>query len=329
MAWDEIIGQELPKRILQAHLKTNRVPNGYLLSGPDGVGKRRLALEMAKALNCESSQGRPCDSCRFCQQITRGTHPDVHGVLPGGASDQIKIDQIRHILGRIALRPFNARYQVVILEQAERLTEEAANSLLKSLEEPSAHTRFLLTTSQLSACLPTIRSRCQIIRCQPLAAMVIEKILLQADPPVDAQVAAMAAHLGTGSASLALDLAGRWEAYQKLLDRFAASDLVAWLESPAVETREEVKHLLDGLMGWLRDVAMAAAAADEPFHHTTHREAIFKQAQRIDLDRCFEASGRFVQLRESVDQFVSPRLIAAVARETWLSLIQPAASVKG
>ncbi len=322
MAWDEIIGQDLPKRILQTHLKDGRVANGYLICGPEGVGKKRLALEMAKALNCESEKSRPCGSCRFCQQITRGTHPDVHLVVPGGASDQIKIDQIRHILGRIGLRPFNARYQVVILEQAERLTEEAANSLLKSLEEPSAHTRFLLTTSQLSACLPTIRSRCQIIRAQPLAAEVIEKILLQADPPVDAQTAAMVAELSSGSASRALELARRWDAYQQLLNRFAGEDLKTWIESPAVETREEVRELLDGLMGWLRDVALAAATADEHVRHRQHREAIFKQASRIDLDRCLTAAEELIKLRESVDQFISPRLVAVVARETWLSLIQ-------
>jgi DNA polymerase-3 subunit delta' len=121
---------------------------------------------MAKALNClaPSAQDRPCDACIPCRHIARHIHPDVHWLSPGGSSDQVKIDAVRQVLGRIALRPFSGRYQAVLLDGAHRLTEEAANSLLKSLEEPPAHTRFVLTTSQLSRCLPTITSRCQLVR---------------------------------------------------------------------------------------------------------------------------------------------------------------------
>ena len=164
MAWSDVLDQEFTKRIWRTHLSTGRVANAYLLVGPGGIGKRRLAFEMAKALNCISEGERPCDTCITCGQIIRQVHPDVHVVIPAGASNQIGIEETRQLIGRVALRPFNARVQVAIIDGADRLTLEAANSLLKALEEPSPHTKFLLTTAQFGDCLPTITSRCQAIR---------------------------------------------------------------------------------------------------------------------------------------------------------------------
>jgi len=320
MAWSDILGQELAKRILQSHLARRRVPNAYLLAGPDGVGKRRLALEMAKALNCSAVEGRPCDACRPCAQIGRGVHPDVHAVIRGGASDQIKIDQIRHIIGRVALRPFSAAYQVVIIEAAERLTEEAGNSLLKVLEEPSSSTSFLLTTAHLGGCLPTIVSRCHLIRCQPLSADAVRRILTQTHG-VEPKTAEAVARLSSGSAVQAIDLAGRWAAYQQMVARLTGDAQASWLDASAPATRQDVAQLLDGMVAWLRDVAVSAAGGSQWITHAEHADALRRQAERIDVDRCLETAAELMRLRESADQFVSPRLIASLAREKWLSLV--------
>ena len=324
MAWRDVLGQELPKKILQTHLRTGRVANAYLLAGPEGVGKRRLALEMAKALNCAEGGIEPCERCSTCAQIQRGTHPDVHVMSPGGASDQIKIDEVRHLIGRLALRPFNARVQVALLDGAERLTEEAANSLLKALEEPSARARFLLTTSQPSHCLPTIVSRCQLIRCEPLPHEVVARILVEGHG-CDPAVAGAVARLAQGSAAAAVALAGRWAAYQETISRFASSKPSAWVEQPLPETREDVTQLLEGMMGWLRDLAVTAVADPGGIAHSAHVDALTRQAQAVDVDRCLETALELVALRESVkEQFVSPKLVASLARERWLDLIQGA-----
>jgi len=321
MAWSDILGQEFVKRLWQTHLSTGQVAGAYLLVGPDGVGKRRLALELARALNCTASQKKPCDVCPTCGQISRGTHPDVHVVLSSGASDQIKIDQIRHIIGRIALRPFSAAFQVVIIDGAERLTEEAANSLLKALEEPSAHTRFVLTTTRLSDCLPTIVSRCQLMRCHPLAHEAVQRILIE-QHSISHEVAEAGARLSGGSVSLALDLATRWTAYERLMARFADERDPSWLAQPLPETRQEVMQLLDGMMVWLRDLAVTAVAQPGAAIQTAHEASLRRQAKRLDIDRCLETASELVALRESVEQFVSPRLVAAIAREKWLSLVE-------
>ena len=319
MAWDDILGHDLAKRIWQAHLATGRVSSAYLLAGPEGIGKRRLALEMAKALNCLAEALRPCDTCPVCGQINRQTHPDVHVVGPSGASNQIKIEDIRHLIGRLVLRPYSARVQVAILDGVERLTEEAANSLLKVLEEPSVSTRFLLTTSQLSHCLPTIVSRCQVIRCQPLPAAVVRQLLVKAHG-VDPQLAETIARAAQGSAARAIELAERWNAYESLFARCADTSPERWLTQPLPETRDEVTQLLEGMMGWLRDLAVAATGDPTWVTHTARAGVLQRQARAVDVDHCVRTAFEVVELRESLEQFVSPRLVAALAREKWLSL---------
>ena len=304
MSWDSILGQEVATRVLRAHLADGRVAPAYLLAGPDGVGKRLVALAMAKSLNCTASGPRPCDACPTCVQIGRGTHPDVHVLSPAGASEAIRIEAIRQLLGRIALLPFNAAFQVAIIDGAECLTEEAANSLLKALEEPPAHTRFLLTTARRSDCLPTIVSRCQLVRCRPLPTAAIARLLAEQQRCAPDAARAIAA-LAAGSASLALELAGRWASREELVARLASPRVSAWLERPLPETRQEVAWLLEEMIMWLRNALVEAAG---------------QPSQAVPLDRCVETALGLVSLRESLDQFVSPRLVASFAREKWLSL---------
>ena len=319
MSWNDILGQDRAKQLLKAHLAAKTVPGAMLLVGPDGVGKRRLALELAKALNCAEGASSSCDRCPNCIQMTRQTHPDLHVVVTSGASDQIKIDDIRHLISRVALRPFSVRVQVAIIDGAERLTEEAANSLLKVLEEPPATTRFVLLASCLSDCLPTIVSRCQLIHCQPLSPELIRTILIETQG-CDAAAAETIALLARGSAAEAIRLAQRWPSYQQVLVRLASEGSAAWLEQPLPETREEVLALLDGMVAWLRDLAVAATDPSEPIAHRSYEGPLRRQALRVDLDRCLETAFGLVTLRHSMEQFVSPRLVAALAREKWLSL---------
>ena len=164
-------------RLLQRHLAQGRVPSAFLFTGPEGVGKRLTAFEVAKALNCERLAEEACDQCEQCRRIDRRVHPDVHELTPQGALEAIRIDEIRQVMSRIALRPFMARVQVVILDGADRLTEEAANSLLKLLEEPPGHARLFLLASQPTRCLPTIVSRCEMVRFWRLPSALVEAVL--------------------------------------------------------------------------------------------------------------------------------------------------------
>ena len=329
MSWDSVFGQDTVVRLLRAHLASGRTATGYLLAGPEGIGKRRIALEFAKALNCKTGRGAACEACATCGQIARQAHPDVHWLVPSGASDQIKIEDIRQLLGRVSLRPYNAAYQVAIIDGAERLTEEAANSLLKSLEEPSARTRYVLTTAQLPRCLATVVSRCQLLRCQPLAPGLVERWLVASqacDPSMAREVAARS----QGSLSRAQRLIEHWQEQQGVLGRLADSSARQWTGPGMPESRQEVGALLEIMVAWVRDLASCAAvgaletegARRVGLRHADRLDALSRQAARLDPDQCLDAAFELLRLRDSLEQFVSPRLIASLAREQWLTLTE-------
>lgn len=323
MAWSGIRGQDLAVQMLQTHIALQRVSPAYLLAGPSGVGKKPIAREYAKALNCQSDTNRPCDACPPCTHIQRGTHPDVHWLLPEGASKQLKIEQIRHVIGRLSLRPFSARFQVAVIDGADRMTHEAANSLLKILEEPPTHTRFMLLTSQVSDCLPTIVSRCQLVRCRPLSHTLLQDLLVEQGAG-DARVAAAVAPLSAGSVTNALTLVERWDKRQAIMNQLASDLPVAWYAGRPLETREEATELLDEMVAWLRDLALMRVGSTLPLVHAAHQDALAKQAQRVDPEQCLEALEKVLALRDSIEeQFLSPRLVGMVAREQWLNLVSP------
>lgn len=163
--------------LISAHLQRNRIAHTYLFSGPSGEAKVELALEFAKALNCEEIQkgDRPlfpergfedC-GCSSCGKIKRGTHPDVRRLGQDGEARSLKIEEIRTLLHTASLKPFEGRWKVFIFEGAERLTLEAANALLKTLEEPPEHSVFFLLVENKALLLETIQSRAVEIRLPP------------------------------------------------------------------------------------------------------------------------------------------------------------------
>ena len=304
--------------MLQAHLKAQRIAPAYLFIGPDGVGKRLAALEFSKALNCEHTKDEACDHCAACGRISRGVHPDVHQVSPQGALALIRVDDIRSLLGRVGLRPYMGRWQVAIIDGADRLNEESGNLLLKTLEEPPRQTRFVLLTSQPDDCLPTIVSRCERVRFQRLEPSLIERLLVsqQAEPAVAAAVSRMA----QGSLARAAQLAAQWPSYQQMMAQLGRPEPSAWLEWPVPTERDAVARWLAGSIAWLRDVSMAAAGDDSLLQHAG-TAAIRQQAQRLDPEACAASAVRMIHLSESLEQLVSPRMVGTLLREEWIQLL--------
>jgi DNA polymerase-3 subunit delta' len=175
MAW-QIIGHEWAVELLQQSLATGRVAHAYLFTGPPQVGKRRLALGLAQALNCTGSQP-PCGQCPSCLKLVKGTHPDVRVIEGEGAGGSIKIDQVRALQREAILSPYEGRYRVYILRHVDLASPEAANSLLKILEEPPEHVVLVLTAVQPEALPATVVSRCQRLDLKPVAHHVLESVL--------------------------------------------------------------------------------------------------------------------------------------------------------
>ncbi len=177
MSFSTIIGQDEAIHLIRKALARNRVPHAYLFTGPEGIGKKLTALTLAKALNCLVTSDDACETCKSCYKINKGCHPDVEIIEAEGQF--IKIDQIRELQKQVGYKPFEGRKKVSILNNAERLNLEAANALLKTLEEPPPDTVFILVSSSPGALLPTIVSRCQLIRFSPLGLQRTEQFLVE------------------------------------------------------------------------------------------------------------------------------------------------------
>ena len=181
MSFKQVIGQSRPVGILQNALLKNKPAHAYLFSGPAGVGKVFTALQFAKALNCVNKpEGTPdsCDECPSCRNIGAGNFIDVSIIKLLSNKTQILIDQIRQIQSQVNLRPYEARYKVFIIQDAELMNDEAQSALLKTLEEPPVKSIIALVTSEPEALLATIISRCQSIRFSALKAEESKKILM-------------------------------------------------------------------------------------------------------------------------------------------------------
>jgi len=203
MKFSEIVGQEVAVNILKKSIENNRCAHAYLFVGPQGVGKRTTAIAFAKGLNCRSSSSDGCDRCDSCVKIENGKHPDVELITPREGGLAISIEQIRKLQRDVSYKPLEAKWKVYIVDDAADATEEAANCLLKTLEEPPPQVIIILVTENIYRLLSTVRSRCQSVLFRQIPRNLIEKILVHQYqvPPEEARSLAW---LSSGSIGRAL-----------------------------------------------------------------------------------------------------------------------------
>jgi DNA polymerase-3 subunit delta' len=283
-----ITDQQQPIRILSAFFYTGKMPHAMLFTGGDGIGKRSAAKAFAMVCNCSGDMNPagsservspcaattpgdvimipvPCGQCRSCKKIQADSHPDVIRMEPSG--QYIRIAQIRELLSTLAMKPYEARLRVVIISDAHTLNPEAGNALLKILEEPPERTVLILTASGTADLLPTVVSRCQQIRFNPLplerlVAMLIEK---EGVKPENARVLAA---MADGSYSRALRLyrqnwieRRRWliQAGGFLMGTSSSRVAMAGLMALALELAENktgIVEALEILTSFYRDLAV-------------------------------------------------------------------------
>lgn len=178
MKFQDIIGQEHMTGHLQNAIRMGKVSHAYIIQGEAGSGKKLLADTFAAALQCEEGGMEPCGRCQSCKQAVSGNHPDIRRVTHEKAS--ISVDDIRLQLNNdILVKPYSRPYKVYIIDEAEKMTEQAQNAMLKTIEEPPAYAVILLLTVNAKLLLPTILSRCILLNVRPVARGQITKLLTE------------------------------------------------------------------------------------------------------------------------------------------------------
>lgn len=252
MAFADVVGHQRPLQILRRVIETGKVHHAYLFTGMEGIGKRLVALNMAKALNCADQAGEACDRCRSCQLIDKGIHPDIILINPTGES--IKIEQIRELERSIAFKPYEARWRVILMDGAERMTRDAANALLKTLEEPPPWTAIILVARAVEGLPATVLSRCQRLRFSPLSHAEVKKVLADR---LSAEEISILAPLAGGSPGRALQMdSEEIKRVKDLLLSALSTSLTRRLQIARELAHEEGRGrlFLEILGGWLRDL---------------------------------------------------------------------------
>jgi|SRR5579883_634711 len=207
MSWDRLRGQEAAKQTFLTAIERGRLGQAYLLVGPNGVGKRMFARELAKGFLCSQPPApmTACDHCPACTQVEAGTHPDLLFLRTPEGKHELPVAAMRVFCAQLALKPTRGPRKIGIVEDADDFNEESANSFLKTLEEPPPGALLLLIATDIGRQLPTILSRCQVVRFGSLSDTDIAAILAEHGVEDSAQRERLA-HLASGSAARALAL---------------------------------------------------------------------------------------------------------------------------
>jgi DNA polymerase III subunit delta' len=329
-----IVGHRRLISLVSRAIARQSLPPALLLAGPHGVGKRRMAVAVAQALNClkpvaADSQVDACGECASCRRIERGVHPDVIIIEPGD-SGTIKVDQVREAIDKAGYRPFEARRRVVIVDEADAMVIAAQNALLKTLEEPPSASVFLLVSSMPDALLATVRSRTPRLRFGALSPAEVADALTRehAYDEADARAAAADADGSIGRAleARSVDLTDARNLAQRILEQTArSSDPARRLESAkeltakkssSASDRDQLAVCLRVLASLLRDLGILANRADpSSLANADLQGPLSRLTAAFDSERAMRAFGAVDRALAALDRNASPKVVA-----DWLVL---------
>jgi DNA polymerase-3 subunit delta' len=315
MKWG-LIGHEWAVNLLSEHVASGRERHAYLITGPSGVGRRTLALRFTQSLNCPKllSAGQPCQTCKTCKHIEQMSHPDLVMVMAAHEGEVLKIDQIRALQHTLSLAPYESRYRVALLLRFEEAHISAANSMLKTLEEPPEHVVVILTANSAENLLPTIVSRCEIIRLRTLSTDETARGL-QALKGIPQEVSERLAHISDGRPGYAIRL---FEQPKLLAQRQSCiEEMLNILRAPRRERFafarvlvDDKDKLRDALQVWLtlwRDVLICTGGLNRSITNMDYSRQIENLVAVTDLEKAKFQVNAIERTIEHLDRNVNAR----------------------
>lgn len=311
MGFDEIYGQNQIIQTIRSSLRSGTTSHAYLFYGPNGIGKKKMADAFIRALNCSHLPDDFCGQCVSCKKIYKGNHPDIHWIVPDGKS--VKIDQIRQLKKKVSLKPREALYQVFILDVTGMITAEAANSLLKVLEEPPPATVFILLSENPGSLPPTIVSRCQLFQLKRLDRESMSK-LLDMLPGADITSRERMVTLAEGIPGRALsmtDISPWLELYKEAADVLSAltEGDGAGMLAGRLAGKENLTGILDTLLALLRDLLVMQSTGEQSLLlYQEHMDVIKSFTDKWHEEVTMIAINEIITLQKTIRSPVNVRL---------------------
>jgi len=322
MDWN-YYGNAAAVALLRSHVATGSLRQAYLFSGPSGVGRRTLALRFAQAVNCLNppQAGSYCGVCRACKLIAEMRHPDLEIVAAEQREGVLRVEQIRELQHHLSLAPYEAHYRIALLLRFEEANQNAQNALLKTLEEPPPKVLILITAEDTESLLPTIVSRCEIVRLRPMATQALAQTLLE-QQAAEASLATQIARLAAGRPGIAIHLLNHPQERQKLyqtitdhlhllsasyLERFALAEHFA-----RELTKAELIPLLENWLSFWRDVSLSAYSDQQSLTYPDFSEPAAVIAAQVGREQCLQVLRQLRQTLEFLQGNVNLRLALEV-----------------
>ena len=315
-----LVGHEWAVDMLRHHLTGDGLRHAYLFAGPPGLGRRTLALRFAQALNCQTplDAGIPCGQCRDCKQIEAMQHADLTVVQADSDGGTLKVDQIREARRMLTFKPYQSKYRVAIFLHFQEANDNAANALLKTLEEAPSYAVLILTADNPEQLLPTIVSRCEVLRLRPLPIEDVRRDLENSGLETDQ--ANLIAHISGGRPGYARQLLESESLLEKREDRLNdLQDLIAAsrVEKFAYADRlaRDKDSMRQAILIWLsywRDVMLRTAQAETPLVNMDRNVEIEDLAGRLDLSAARGVVSGLEDVLEKMERNVNSRLLAEV-----------------
>jgi DNA polymerase III subunit delta' len=315
-----LLGHEWAVDMLRQHILRDSVRHAYLFTGPPGLGRRTLALRFAQALNCTqpTAPGQPCGTCRDCKQIESMQHPDLSVVQAEIEGGTLKVDQIREMRRSLTLKPYQANYRVALFLRFQEASEGAANALLKTLEEAPEYAVLILTADNPEGLLPTITSRCELLRLRPLKAENIQLHLQSLG--AESEQAHLIAHVSSGRPGYAMRLLKDESALEFRAERLA--DLEQLLSATRVQKFHYAEKLAKDkdamrqtLLVWLsywRDVLLRVSGAKTSIANVDQNESIATLTTLLELSKVSSVVHEMELALQRLERNVNARLLAEV-----------------